>query len=114
MRCGGRGNAGTHAFSALLAGLNPASRKELTVRDASINDLMNRLPEGVAVIDFARLDDLSYVEEQIDVKLENGANVKRLVKTPRLTPAYNAFLLRPDRQRQPTPSWNHSVHRPFW
>jgi CHAT domain-containing protein/Tfp pilus assembly protein PilF len=76
-----------------LAAVNPASRRELAVRDAEIEDLQALLPRNVAVIDFVRLNDWDYDEKEITV-LANGQNPEeRRVKTEASQPVYDAFLL---------------------
>ncbi len=87
-----------------LASLNPASRRELAIRDATVDNLLQHLPEGVAVIDFVRRDDWDFVEEPVTWKKEDGKFETRLVKKEKATPVYDAFVLRADRRSEPCPA----------
>ena len=80
-----------------LAKLNAASKRELAIRDATIGDLLKQLPQGVAVVDFARMDDWRFVDEQIELTSEDGRSEVRTVKKPDWTPVYDVFVLRRDR-----------------
>ena len=87
-----------------LAELNTATARELAVRDAKVDDLLQKLPEGVAVVDFVRLADWEHVETEIKLKKENGETETRTVKKEIPRPVYDAFVLRADSSAQANPA----------
>ena len=97
-------NERKEALEKRLAELNTATARELAVRDASVNDLMQKLPEGVAVVDFVRLADWDYVETEITFKNKDGDPETRTVKKEKARPVYDAFVLRADRSAQANPA----------
>jgi len=80
-----------------LARLNPPSRRELAIRDATIDELHERLPEGVAVVDFVKWDRWQISAEEITLTDESGHSETRTVSKRTSTPVFAAFVLRPDR-----------------
>ncbi|MEM0927443.1 MAG: CHAT domain-containing protein, partial [Planctomycetota bacterium] len=91
-------NAQKEELEKQLAELNPGSQRELAIRDATIEALLGQLPEGVAVIDFVKLDDWDYVDRPIETKRETGHDEERTAKDAKAVPVYDAFVLRSDRR----------------
>ena len=55
-----------------LAAINPASQRVLAVRDAKVDELLESLPYGVAVIDLSVSDDWEWVDNEITLKRDDG------------------------------------------
>jgi CHAT domain-containing protein len=92
------------ALEKRLAELNTATARELTVRDAKVDDLLQQLPDGVAVVDFVKLDDWEYVEKKITFKNKDGDSETRTAKEEEARPVYDAFVLRANRSAQANPA----------
>lgn len=85
-----------------LAALNPASMRELAIRDATIAELIERLPEKVAVVDFVSVEDPYCVNTQVELTGEDGRKEKRTVKRELATRVYDAFVVRRDGRQSTT------------
>ncbi len=79
-----------------LASVNLATKRAIAIRDASVDQLLEQLPPGVAVVDLIQLDDWKYVDQEIALNNEDGTTEKRMVKRRVSTPVYDAFVVRPD------------------
>ena len=79
-----------------LARRNPATRRGISIRDATIEDLLARLPADVAVVDFLRLDDGDVVERANPFTKADGGGETRHIKSLIARPVYDAFVLRGD------------------
>ncbi len=80
-----------------LATLNPASARMLAVRDATVGQLLDRLPRGVAVVDFVRLADWRPIQRTIEFTRNDGRLEKRTIKDLERSEVYDAFILRSSR-----------------
>lgn len=80
-----------------LARLNPASRRELAVRDATVADLLQQLPGGVAVIDFVQWDRWHVTDKKVTRQTDDGNAETRTVMRREAIPVFAAFVLRAER-----------------
>ncbi len=79
-----------------LASVNPATKRALAIRDASVGQLLEQLPPGVAVVDLIQVDVWKYIDYEITFENEDGSTNKRTVKKNIPTLVYDAFVLRSD------------------
>ena len=87
-----------------LSELNAGTAREVAVREARVDDLLEQLPVGVAVIDLVRLDDWESVEREITFKKQDGSAETRTVKRSKARPVYDAFVLRSDSRLNVSPA----------
>jgi len=81
------------ALEKKLARLHLSSKRQLSVRDATVNDLLAALPKDVAVIDFVLVPAEVPLEVEIEV-LHDGKTETRKVNRKRTELHYEAFVLR--------------------
>ncbi|MEM0927113.1 MAG: CHAT domain-containing protein, partial [Planctomycetota bacterium] len=77
-----------------IALVNPATARELAVRDAKIQDLLDRLPEGVGVVDFAQHNDRQFTQNEFNDHDDSVEPDTRRVNVTEPAPVYDAFVLR--------------------
>ncbi len=77
-----------------LASLNPGSARMLAIRDATVKQLIDRLPRGTAIVDVVRGYDWRPVERMVSWTRADGGVEKRGVKTLEQEMVYDAFILR--------------------
>jgi CHAT domain-containing protein len=83
-----------------LASVSEASARTLSIRDATIGDLLSLLPDHAAVIDLVQLADIQPVQKTIETT-PNGKIIKRVIRDNEAVPYYEAFVVR--RRRSSTP-----------
>lgn len=77
-----------------LADENPLSKRQASIRDASINDLKQQLPPATAVIDIVLQADWIPIEKMVKVEKSDGTVVERSFYTWEVIPVYDAFVLK--------------------
>ncbi|MEO1614876.1 MAG: CHAT domain-containing tetratricopeptide repeat protein [Planctomycetota bacterium] len=87
-----------------LATLNAATARELSVRDAKVDDLLEQVPDGVAIVDFVKLPDWEHEAKELSFRRGNGTTETRTVKKEKARPVYDAFVLRADRSKTGNPA----------
>ena len=84
-----------------LASVYPPSKREMEIRDATITQLVSRLPTGVAVIDFSLVYDWEFENSEISFENIDGSSEIRKVKQPKTALVYDAFILRNNDEMKP-------------
>lgn len=77
-----------------LAAAIPASERQIRIRDARVDDLLERIPPDTAVVDFVLSRDWPFEEHEIPWQDADGEPSVRQVLRETAVPEYHAFILR--------------------
>ena len=75
-----------------LARLNPASKRVFAIRDATVEDLVQQLPKGIAVVDLVRSYDWQFAVKEVEINTSAGAE-KRSVHVESKEPVYDCVCV---------------------